>query len=72
MTRWTQTGHSAVGRAIVRRGCPQSVGALMLEVIVRVRTMLGKRRDIRWQILIRHLAGNCYGFLTVFIALIWE
>jgi hypothetical protein len=27
----------------------QSVGALVLEVIVRLRTMLGKRSDIRWQ-----------------------
>jgi hypothetical protein len=44
----------------------------MLEVVVRVRTMLSKRRDIRWQILIRHLDGNCHGFLPEFIALIWE
>jgi hypothetical protein len=51
----------------VRLGRTQSVGALMLEVIVRVRTMLSKRSDIRWQILIRHLDGNCYGFLTGFI-----
>ena len=50
-----------------RLGRPQSVGALMLEVIVRVRTMLGKHSDIRWQNLIRHLDGNCYGFLTAFI-----
>jgi hypothetical protein len=49
----------------VRPGRPQSFGALMLEVIVRVRTMLGKR--IRWLILIRHLNGNCYGFLTELI-----
>jgi HdeA/HdeB family protein len=67
-SQFDPTGHSAAGRPrLVRPGRPQSVGALMLEVIVRVRTMLGKRSDIRWQNLIRHLDGNCYGFLTVFI-----
>ncbi len=51
----------------MRPGRTQSVGALVLEVSVRVRTTLGKRSDIRWQILIRNLDGNCYGFLTEFI-----